>query len=318
MKVVLIGPGGTSIPPKGWGAVEIVIWDYYQNLIELGDDVVIINETNKHEIIRKTNQENADIVHIMYDDHIDVLDYLSCRHVLYTTHWAYLTNMQKLQSTPGYARFVHILLNNRRKPYIFALSQQIADVYKSYGFPEDKISINHNGARHDLFHYSAEPQFTDRSIYVGKIEDRKKQYMYQNVPGLYFAGNCIDNRFDKTQPNYLGHWDKETLYSTLTEYGNLVLLSDGEADPLVVKEALVSGLGVVVSEVASANLDRTKGFIAIIPDSKLADVEYISNAIKENRMYSTSHREEITTYAKRFYWKNIVAEYRKKLIELIN
>ena len=31
-KIALIGPGIMSIPPKGWGAVEILIWDYYQSL----------------------------------------------------------------------------------------------------------------------------------------------------------------------------------------------------------------------------------------------------------------------------------------------
>ena len=32
MKIILIGPGGTTIPPNGWGAVESIVWDYYQEL----------------------------------------------------------------------------------------------------------------------------------------------------------------------------------------------------------------------------------------------------------------------------------------------
>ena len=28
MKLVIIGPGIMPIPPKGWGAVESLIWDY--------------------------------------------------------------------------------------------------------------------------------------------------------------------------------------------------------------------------------------------------------------------------------------------------
>jgi hypothetical protein len=58
----------------------------------------------------------------------------------------------------------------------------------------------------------------------------------------------------------LGEWDKETLYKNLTHYGNLVLLSDGEAHPLVCMEALASGLGVVVCEWGKANLDTTQRF----------------------------------------------------------
>ena len=55
------------------------------------------------------------------------------------------------------------------------------------------------------------------------------------------------------------------LYKGLTHYGNLVLLSDGEADPLVVKEGLMAELGVVISECASSNLDKDLDFITIIP-----------------------------------------------------
>ena len=49
----------------------------------------------------------------------------------------------------------------------------------------------------------------------------------------------------------------------------MILLSEGEADPLVVKEALIAGLGVVVSECSAANLDLSKQFITIIPNDKI-------------------------------------------------
>ena len=43
MKIALIGPGIMPIPPPGWGAVEILIWDYYKELTAQGHEVVIIN-----------------------------------------------------------------------------------------------------------------------------------------------------------------------------------------------------------------------------------------------------------------------------------
>ena len=96
----------------------------------------------------------------------------------------------------------------------------------------------------------------------------------------------------------------------MTNYGNLVLLSDGEADPLVVKEALISGLGVVVSECACANLDINKKFISVIPDSKLEDIEYVSKIINTNRKISLSMREEIREYAlENFSWNVIVKKF---------
>ena len=51
MKIGLIGPGIMPIPPPGWGAVEVLIWDYYNSLTKLGHNVVIINKmrSNGHE-----------------------------------------------------------------------------------------------------------------------------------------------------------------------------------------------------------------------------------------------------------------------------
>ena len=90
----------------------------------------------------------------------------------------------------------------------------------------------------------------------------------------------------------------------MTDYANLALFSDGEAHPLVVCEALICGLGVVVSKVASANLDTSKPWITIIPDDKLDDLEYVTQKLKENREVSVASRADIREYAlANFSWK---------------
>ena len=38
MKICIIGPGFSQIPPVGWGAVEIVIWDTANILKEFVED----------------------------------------------------------------------------------------------------------------------------------------------------------------------------------------------------------------------------------------------------------------------------------------
>ena len=43
MRIALVGPGIIEIPPKGWGAVESLIWDYATELGELGHTGTIIN-----------------------------------------------------------------------------------------------------------------------------------------------------------------------------------------------------------------------------------------------------------------------------------
>lgn len=98
MKIVLIGPGCMPIPSPGWGAVERIVWDYYQVLsgdsINIGHEVHIINTSNHNEIIRQCNELEPDVAHIMYDDHISVAGSLRAPKILYTSHFAYLTSPQ--------------------------------------------------------------------------------------------------------------------------------------------------------------------------------------------------------------------------------
>ena len=106
------------------------------------------------------------------------------------------------------------------------------------------------------------------------------------------------------------------MYSNLTEYGNLVLLSEGEADPLVVKEGLIAGLGVVVSECASANLDASLPFITVIPNDKLDDINFVFKKIVQNRLASIKMREEIREYAlSKFSWDKIIDDYVEKCVK---
>ena len=44
MKLCIIGPGVKEIPPKAWGAIESLIWDYYLNLKKKNIDVDLIND----------------------------------------------------------------------------------------------------------------------------------------------------------------------------------------------------------------------------------------------------------------------------------
>ena len=102
--------------------------------------------------------------------------------------------------------------------------------------------------------------------------------------------NNADPNFNK-MVNYLGEWSKIIYNNNLTDYGNLVLLSD-EAHPLVCMEALAEVLGVVVCEYGAAT-DTTKDFITVIPESKITDLKYLEDEIVKNRDYSVSHKDDI-------------------------
>jgi len=122
---------------------------------------------------------------------------------------------------------------------------------------------------------------------LGKITSRKNQAKYQSLTGVDFVGDWEDVRFNRDCENYLGAWTREQVYQNLTEYTNLLLISEGEADPLVVKEALVAGLGVVLNRGSSACLDvgvmdEYPDFVSLLEEERLGDLEYVQRKIEEN------------------------------------
>ena len=304
MRVSIIGPGIMPIPPTGWGAVEILIWDQKLALEKLGHEVDIVNTQSPIEILSQVNQYRPDFVHIQYDDFIELYPYIQYPCAI-TSHFGYFEQPNKWDY---YGERIAKPFG-RIQPNVFCLSGGIKNVYADVlKIPEDRLFVTPNGVNVDNFRSTISPEFPDRSIYLAKIDYRKRQHMFQSIGSLYYAGNTADPRFD-TSNNYLGEWSKDTLYTNLTEYGNLVLLSDGEAHPLVCLEAFAAGLGVVVSQWAAANLDTDKGFITVIPEDKISDIKYVEKQIIANREYSVAHREEIGKYAAEFDWLAVVDKY---------
>jgi len=310
MRIAIVGPGIMPIPPTGWGAVEILIWDSKVALEKLGHVVKIINTQSPVEIIKKINEFRPDFVHIQYDDFIEMYPYVQYPCAI-TSHFGYLEQPDRWDYYGD--RIAKPF--GKIKPNVFCLSAGIKDVYmKQLDIPEDRLFVTPNGVNVDQFEFSEEPAFPERSIYLAKIDYRKRQFMFQGIDSLYYAGNNADPRFN-TNKNYLGEWSKEELYKNLTEYGNLILLSDGEAHPLVCLEAFSAGLGVVVSEWAAANLDIRKSFITVIPEDKISDIEYVEKHIIENREYSIAHRDEIREYGREFEWTNVIENHYLPVVE---
>lgn len=281
MKISIVGPGIMPIPPTGWGAVEILIWDMKVALEELGHRVSIVNTQDPNQMIREINSFSPDFVHVQYDDFVEVCPYIQYPNAI-TSHYGYLEQPNKW----GYYQNI---LNKFKSinPNIFCLSEGIKQAYLRIGAYEEKLFVTPNGVNIDRFKFLHEGN--NASIYLAKIDYRKRQYMFQSIDSLFYAGNIADNRFVSSK-NYLGEWSKDQLYMELTNYGNLVLLSDGEAHPLVCMEAMAAGLGLVLSEYATANLDLSKPFIDVIPESKINDIKYVEDVIVKNRKTSLYER----------------------------
>jgi hypothetical protein len=299
------------IPPTGWGAVEILIWDQKLALEKLGHQVDIVNTKSPIEIIQKINEYRPDFVHVQYDDFIELYPYIQYPCAI-TSHFGYLEQPNKW----GYYHDRIVKPFQRISPVVFCLSEGIRNVYKNeLLINEDNLLVTPNGVNTSKF-VTRDPKYPDRSLYLAKIDYRKRQSMFQSISSLYYAGNNADPNFN-VNINYLGEWSKEYLYNNLTDYGNLVLLSDGEAHPLVCMEALAAGLGVVVCEYGAANLDTSKDFITVIPENKISDLKYLEDQIIKNRDYSISHKDDIIKYASSFDWLNVIRDRYIPCVEKI-
>ena len=74
---------------------------------------------------------------------------------------------------------------------------------------------------------------------------------------------------------------------------------------------MAAGLGLVLSEQSTANLDLSQPFITVIPDKKLEDTEYLKEKIQENIEISLGMRQEIREYCRsNFDWVNIIQQYK--------
>ena len=299
------------IPPTGWGAVEILVWDTKNALEELGHEVQIINTKDYRQIINGINAFVPDFVHVHYDEFIPIMPYIQYPAAI-TSHFGYLERRDMFNGYINVAKEFQKL-----KPVVFCLSEGIKKVYNvMFDVPKENTYVTPNGVNLDRFRRSMDPEYPNRSLYLAKIDYRKRQHLFQSIDSLWYAGNLADNRFN-TDKNYLGEWSKETLYEQLTDYGNLVLLSDGEAHPLVCMEALAAGLGVVVCEWGKANLDLDKEFITVIPEDKINDIDFVEDAIIKNREYSVNHREEIIEYSKKFEWKEVLRNHYIPSVEKV-
>lgn len=312
MKIALVAGGHLSIPPKGWGGVEHLIWNFHNQLKKIGDEVSIINTTSIDQIIEKLNSENFDAVHLHYDQYANLMPHIKCNKRMVTSHYPYLENPE-----PQYT-FLYDLLNTSES-HIVCLSDRIKKEFLQRGSDSTNVSVLPCGI--DVDSYSIDEEsvlYPDRSIVVGKIEPRKRQAFLQNKNlDIDFIGNNVDPTFDTNDPCYFGEQSKQDIMDNLTSYANMVLLSSGEAHPFVCLEGMAAGLGLVLSEQSTANLDLSKPFITVIPDDKLNDTDYLKKEIEQNRKISLPIRKEIRQYCKdNFDWCVIIEKY-KEIIENI-
>ena len=315
MKICLVGPGIMQIPPKGWGAVEILIWDYYNTLKEVKTEVTIINKirnspidqnnpNTKHckELINEINNGNYNFVHIHYDCLYHIIPYIQCKKIGFTSHYPYIDKIE-MHRKDGFTNIFNFMVNND-KFYHFVLAQKDIEFLTVNGAKKENLFKLENGVDINKFKFINEPLNGNKTIYLGKISSRKGQHKYNSLNNLDIIGPGGNNL-----NNWKGEWTREEVYLNLSQYGNLLLLSSGEADPLVVKEALICGLGVVVNQTSSKNLEAND-FIHIIEDEDMNNLDLIQKIIDNNKEQSLKIRKKIKKYGEeKFGWNNLIEHY---------
>jgi glycosyltransferase involved in cell wall biosynthesis len=335
MKIAVIGPGILNIPPKNWGAVEIIIWNHKIYLEQLGHQVDIYNSTDLYSVAEKINAREYDFIHLQYDAYTGFFNEHLEKPFCLTSHYGNLPN-PNLWENP-YPLFFTQAFSTQG---IICLSHQIRDIYDKFGYTHH-LAVQRNGVEFDKFSFN--PKGNGKALCVGNIQPRKRQAMLANFakdkvridfvgpnPAVsvsdidsiegkidIFSGFQERNFSENSTCTYLGSWSREEVHARMTEYSCLVLLSISEADPLVVKEALAAGLSLVVSENATANLDERE-YITVIPEKNM-DEETVVGAIQEAIARNDSFRNVVREYAKtKFDYKVVVHDYLKVMEGFIN
>lgn len=298
MNIALIGPGQLSIPAKGWGGTEALVWNHVIELRRRGIIVDIFNSRDLEAVANDINAREYDFIHLHYDAYAGYFNKALSKPYCLTSHWGEVKELENWDKHGGWWNPIFNEMTNCKG--MISLAPEISNLYRHKGY---KNYVNHLAVGTTVSNFKfVDSTENKKAICLGKIEPRKMQHELamaaNNIVNIDFYGPMQDNRFQNTNTCiHRGILDRDSLYSTLTEYNCMILLSKGEAAAQVIPEALAAGLSICVTETAAGNLDRSLPFITVVPnnwlDYKDRVVNEINNLVENNHKY----RKDIRKYA---------------------
>jgi hypothetical protein len=313
LKIALLGHGTNDIPPKGWGAVESLIWTYYQGLTALGHYVSIVNTMENDVIVGYLNAHPWDIIHLHDDSLINLVPELNHKGlIVVTSHYPAIHDRSVWDDrATGYnfeTMVIQPLLHYSRlnkRIVVGALCQKDRDAFVAIGVPKDQIFLMVNGASAKEIECDNRPT-NGLTICLAQISERKRQKALFGIPSVVFYG---PSPVPVTDPGYKGQMSSLERNRTLTEYENMVLLSTAEASPLAIKEGLMAGLGLVLSEAVASEIEL-KPWITVVPESEIWNKAYVQEAILKNRTITKGMKQEIRKDAmSQWNWPTLIQKY---------
>lgn len=309
MRIVHIGHGRLPIPPTHWGAVEAIIEDYCFWSEKFGHEMRVINERRPEDALLKSLAFQPDVVHIHDETKLPIFAAAPSAEdpiLVVTTHDPTFFD----KPNPFIPRFV------RGNFLIGCLSDEQRREFAARGAASDRLLMVPNGARADLIRFNPQPAYPDRMICLGMIGQRKRQNLlfpmdFVDCVGPVSAYDPVEIPPDIAFPS----WSKQQVYDNLTDYSALVLISKSEADPLVVKEALMAGLTVFVSEAAAANLDRSQPFVHVLDEATINTPFALALRLRTEPIHD---RQKVRSYAEQhFDWPILAKQYLSSLWKIL-
>ena len=301
--------------------IEQIIINYHQELKKLDWDVDIINLSEPKEMINKINKGGYTFIHIHSDSLFKYISHLQIPFIGITSHYRSIDEKKQ-----------HIIDNYND---IFRFQITNPQCYNFLKYDKDREFLIKNGARKEsLYHlqygascdnikFDEKPQFMNKTLYLGNITIYNKQNLLINIAeetGIDFVGLPEDPDFMYHSSSYLGEWNIMTQYETMTKYPNLVYLNTLDANPIVIKEAMMSGCGIVCSQCVaqSFTFENFPDWVSVIPEDYENDIHYIKKIILKNREASLKHRPDIRHYAlQNFSYQKMISYYSEFLFNLI-
>jgi hypothetical protein len=322
LQILLVGHGNGPIPPNGWGAVESLVWEYYTHLTRKGHAVSILNTQHTDTVVSLINHQHWDIIHFHNDIFIHLLpEITSSARMIFTSHFPYIHDSTKWQGKGGYDYATYVM-----NPFVFS-ANEIPNVFVGVVSPKDydvfaksvkpeKLFLMLNGASEERFRFSESPTRAHQTVCMAQLMKRKRQRLLHGIPNVVLVGKILDAE-EANESQYAGEWTDEQKHRDLTEYGNAVLVSDGEnGTPLSIKEALIAGLGVVVSEAAASELPDWP-WVTKVSETDLQCPSTLGNLIEMNRLISATYRAEIRQKAIELWgWSMLVDRYVETVLRL--